>query len=48
MVTSGWVNNNLYKGTDGFIIMYDITNVDSFHQVNSWMSEVHKNAKKNA
>jgi small GTP-binding protein len=29
-----------YKGTDGFIIMYDITNRKSFEDIDEWMNEL--------
>jgi small GTP-binding protein len=34
--------NNFYKGTIGIIIMFDITNEDTFIDIRSWMEEINK------
>jgi Ras-related protein Rab-1A len=34
-----------YKGTDGFIVMYDVTDRKSFDHINDWLNEIYnKNA----
>ena len=40
------ITSSYYKGARGAIIVYDITNDDSFHNVESWMNEVVKKGKK--
>ena len=37
-----------YKGAHGIILVYDITDLDSFENLNSWLIEIEKNASKNA
>ena len=40
------ITSSYYKGARGAIIVYDITNDDSFNNVESWMNEVVKKGKK--
>ena len=40
------ITSSYYKGAKGAIIVYDITNEDSFNNVESWMNEVTKKGKK--
>ena len=39
------ITSSYYKGAKGAIIVYDITNEDSFNNVESWMNEVIKKGK---
>lgn len=39
------ITSSYYKGAKGAIIVYDITNEDSFNNVESWMNEVTKQGK---
>ena len=39
------ITSSYYKGAKGAIIVYDITNEDSFNNVDSWMNEVTKKGK---
>ena len=39
------ITSSYYKGAKGAIIVYDITNADSFNNVESWMNEVTKKGK---
>lgn len=39
------ITSSYYKGAKGAIIVYDITNEDSFNNVESWMNEVTKKGK---
>jgi small GTP-binding protein len=32
-----------YPNTDAIVIVYDISNIDSFHHVERWLHDVHKN-----
>lgn len=41
------VNKNYYRGAHGILLMYDITQLDSFKNLNSWLIEIEKNANKN-
>ena len=37
------ITNAYYKGSDGIIIVFDITNRESFLSIDSWLEEIHKN-----
>ena len=39
------ITKSYYKGAKGAFIVYDITNEDSFNNVESWMNEVTKKGK---
>ena len=41
------ITEGYYKNTNGFIVMYDITDRDSFNAVHNWMSMVGKYADDN-
>ena len=41
------ITSSYYKGANGAIIVYDITDEDSFKNVESWMNEVIKKGKQN-
>ena len=34
------LTKNYYNGSDGFIILYDITNRESFNNVNNWVQQI--------
>lgn len=36
--------SSYYKNIDGIIILFDLTNVDSFDNLNVWMNEIKKNS----
>ena len=40
--------SSYYRGAQGIILVYDITDLDSFNNLNSWLIEIEKNASKNA
>ena len=40
------ITSSYYKGAKGAIIVYDLTNEDSFNNVESWMNEVIKKGQK--
>jgi len=37
------ITNAYYKGADGIIIVFDITNKESFQNIDSWLDEIDKN-----
>ena len=39
------MTQNYYKGSDGIILVYDISNESSFFRLNSWMEDIIENAK---
>lgn len=41
------ITASYYRGAAGIAIVYDITEPDSFSNINSWLIEVEKNASKN-
>ena len=41
------ITSSYYKGAHGIIVVYDITDKDSFAKVTEWMSEVDKHASEN-
>ena len=40
--------SSYYRGAQGIILVYDITDLESFQNLNSWLIEIEKNASKNA
>ena len=41
------ITTSYYRGANGFLLFYDITDRESFKDVNYWLNEIEKNAKKN-
>jgi small GTP-binding protein len=41
------IQDSYYKGASGILVVYDITNRESFEHVNSWLIEIEKNGNKN-
>jgi len=41
------ITSTYYKGSHGIILVYDITDRESFDNINNWVSEVKKNAGSN-
>ena len=41
------ITASYYKGGNGILVVYDITDRESFENINSWLIEVEKNANKN-
>ena len=41
------IQASYYKGASGILVVYDITNKESFEHVNSWLIEIEKNGNKN-
>ena len=41
------IQASYYKGANGILVVYDITNWESFEHVNSWLIEIEKNGNKN-
>ena len=39
--------SSYYRGAQGIMLVYDITDLDSFQNLNSWLIEIEKNASKN-
>ena len=37
------ITNAYYKGADGIIVVFDITNRESFLSIDSWLEEIKKN-----
>merc|ERR1712216_741909 len=36
------IRNEFYKDTEGMILVYDVTNVDSFEELDEWIKESRK------
>ena len=41
------IQASYYKGANGILVVYDITNRNSFENLNSWLIEIEKNGNKN-
>ena len=41
------IQASYYKGANGILVVYDITNRKSFENLNSWLIEIEKNGNKN-
>ena len=39
--------SSYYRGVQGIMLVYDITDLESFQHLNSWLIEIEKNASKN-
>ncbi len=39
--------SSYYRGAQGIMLVYDITDLESFQNLNSWLIEIEKNASKN-
>lgn len=39
------IAKNYYQSSDGFIIVYDISNIDSFHTLDYWVEEIKENSQ---
>ena len=39
--------SSYYRGAHGIMMVYDITDQESFQNLNSWLIEIEKNASKN-
>jgi len=39
--------SSYYRGAQGIMMVYDITDLESFQNLNSWLIEIEKNASKN-
>lgn len=37
-----------YRGTSGFIVVYDVTNAESFHSIKIWIDEISKHCDLNS
>jgi Ras-related protein Rab-1A len=40
------INSSYYKGANGILVVYDITNKETFDGLNSWLIEIEKNSSK--
>ena len=40
------IQASYYKGANGVLVVYDITNKESFEHLNSWLIEIEKNGNK--
>ncbi|XP_015710941.1 ras-related protein Rab-10-like isoform X4 [Coturnix japonica] len=36
------LSTSYFRGAQGFVLVYDITNLDSFQSVTSWMKDIHE------
>ena len=34
------IDKNSYKGADGIILMYDITNISTFKRIRNWITDI--------
>ena len=41
------INSSCYRNAQGIMVVYDITDLQSFQSLNSWLIEIEKNAPKN-
>ena len=41
------ITASYYRGGNGVLVVYDITDRDSFENINNWLIEIEKNANKN-
>jgi len=41
------ISSTYYRGAHGIIVVYDITNLDSFNNVKRWLTEIDKYAREN-
>ena len=41
------ITSQFYRGSQGILLCYDITNVESFRNVNHWLQQIRKNADVN-
>ena len=41
------ITASYYRGGNGILVVYDITDRESFNNLNSWLSEIEKSANKN-
>lgn len=39
------VFNRYYRGAHGVIVVYDVTNGDSFHNISRWLNEIENNCE---
>ena len=40
------ITNQIYKGSDGIVLVFDVTNEDSFNQISEWMKQITENVSK--
>ncbi|XP_026697256.1 ras-related protein Rab-10-like [Athene cunicularia] len=38
------LSTSYFRGAQGFILVYDITNLDSFQSITTWMKDIHEKA----
>ncbi|XP_059580121.1 ras-related protein Rab-10 isoform X2 [Alligator mississippiensis] len=38
------LSTSYFRGAQGFVLVYDITNSDSFQSITNWMNEIHEKA----
>ncbi|XP_059671359.1 ras-related protein Rab-10 [Gavia stellata] len=38
------LSTSYFRGAQGFVLVYDITNLDSFQNITSWMKDIHEKA----
>lgn len=36
------LSTSYFRGAQGFVLVYDITNMDSFQGITSWMKDIHE------
>ncbi|NXG50025.1 RAB10 protein, partial [Psilopogon haemacephalus] len=38
------LSTSYFRGAQGFVLVYDITNLDSFQSISSWMKDIYEKA----
>ena len=41
------ITKTYYKGSQGIVLVYDVTDIESFNKIQHWMKQIDNNANKN-
>lgn len=41
------ITHSYYRGAHGIIVVFDLTNIESFHNISNWLHEINLHAKEN-